>query len=61
MAVRETAIGLEGKYSGPTVVEMEHLKKSFGNNRVLRDLSLVINRGRISLSSVSRAPASRFS
>ncbi len=27
------------------VVEMEHLKKSFGNNHVLRDINLVINKG----------------
>ena len=28
-----------------TVVVMEHLKKSFGNNHVLRDINLVINKG----------------
>ena len=28
-----------------TVVRMEHLKKSFGNNHVLRDINLVINKG----------------
>ena len=27
------------------VVKMEHLKKSFGNNHVLRDINLVINKG----------------
>ena len=27
------------------VVEIKHLKKSFGNNRVLRDINLVINKG----------------
>ena len=27
------------------VVEMEHLKKSFGNNHVLRDINLIINKG----------------
>ena len=27
------------------VVEMEHLKKSFGNNHVLRDINLAINKG----------------
>lgn len=27
------------------VVEMQHLKKSFGNNHVLRDINLVINKG----------------
>jgi len=27
------------------VIEMQHLKKSFGNNHVLRDINLVINKG----------------
>jgi phospholipid/cholesterol/gamma-HCH transport system ATP-binding protein len=27
------------------VVEMEHLKKSFGNNHVLQDINLVVNKG----------------
>ncbi len=27
------------------VVQMDHVKKSFGNNRVLRDMNLVINKG----------------
>jgi phospholipid/cholesterol/gamma-HCH transport system ATP-binding protein len=31
--------------NGPVVVEMEHLKKSFGNNHVLRDINLVIHKG----------------
>lgn len=30
---------------GPVVLEMEHLKKSFGNNHVLQDINLVINKG----------------
>ncbi|NCS89528.1 MAG: ATP-binding cassette domain-containing protein [Ignavibacteria bacterium] len=30
---------------GHAVVEMEHLKKSFGNNTVLRDINLIINEG----------------
>ena len=33
------------KHNGRAVVEMEHLKKSFGNNQVLRDISLVIHKG----------------
>jgi len=33
------------KLNGQVVVRMEHLKKSFGNNHVLRDISLVINKG----------------
>ena len=33
------------KQNGLVVVEMEHLKKSFGNNRVLRDINLVIHKG----------------
>ena len=35
----------DSKQNGPVVVEMEHLKKSFGNNHVLRDINLVINKG----------------
>jgi len=31
--------------NGHVVVEMKHLKKSFGNNHVLRDINLVINKG----------------
>ncbi|MHB8853300.1 MAG: ABC transporter ATP-binding protein [Ignavibacteriaceae bacterium] len=31
--------------SSLVVVEMEHLKKSFGNNHVLRDVNLVVNKG----------------
>ncbi len=27
------------------VIEMQHLKKSFGNNHVLRDINLVVNKG----------------
>ena len=30
---------------GQAVVEMVHLKKSFGNNNVLRDINLIINEG----------------
>jgi len=30
---------------GAAVVEMEHLKKSFGNNHVLQDINMVINKG----------------
>jgi phospholipid/cholesterol/gamma-HCH transport system ATP-binding protein len=33
------------KHNGLVVVEMEHLKKSFGNNHVLRDINLVIHKG----------------
>jgi phospholipid/cholesterol/gamma-HCH transport system ATP-binding protein len=35
----------EYKHHGHAVVHMEHLKKSFGNNHVLRDFSLVIHKG----------------
>lgn len=35
----------DNKQNGLAVVEMEHLKKSFGNNQVLRDINLVINKG----------------
>lgn len=33
------------KKHGHAVVRMEHLKKSFGNNHVLRDVSLVMHKG----------------
>ncbi len=33
------------KQNGHVVVKMEHLKKSFGNLHVLRDINLVINKG----------------
>ena len=35
----------EYKKHGSVVIKMEHLKKSFGNNHVLRDINLVINKG----------------
>ncbi len=35
----------DNKQNGLVVVEMEHLKKSFGNNRVLRDINLVLHKG----------------
>ena len=33
------------RHNGRVVVEMEHLTKSFGNNQVLRDITLVIHQG----------------
>ncbi len=33
------------KQNGNVVIKMAHLKKSFGNNHVLRDINLVINKG----------------
>jgi phospholipid/cholesterol/gamma-HCH transport system ATP-binding protein len=33
------------KQNGNVVIKMEHLKKSFGNNHVLWDINLVINKG----------------
>jgi phospholipid/cholesterol/gamma-HCH transport system ATP-binding protein len=33
------------QHNGPVVVEMDHLRKSFGNNRVLKDIHLVIRKG----------------
>ena len=33
------------KPNNNVVIKMEHLKKSFGNNHVLRDINLVINKG----------------
>ena len=35
----------EYKKHREVVIKMEHLKKSFGNNHVLRDINLVINKG----------------
>ena len=35
----------DSKHNGPVVVEMDHLRKSFGNNRVLKDIHLVIHKG----------------
>jgi len=47
MQVNETIIqtGNDNKQNGTIVVEMEHLRKSFGNNHVLRDINLVIRKG----------------
>ena len=39
----KTKTGNEQK--SDVVIEMQHLKKSFGNNHVLRDINLVINKG----------------
>lgn len=36
---------VDNKENSSIVVEMEHLKKSFDNNHVLRDINLVINKG----------------
>lgn len=44
MTDSETILESEGN-SGEVVVEMQHLKKSFGNNNVLQDINLVINKG----------------
>ena len=47
MTANATSIITEhgNRQNGLVVVEMEHLKKSFGNNHVLRDINLVINKG----------------
>ena len=37
--------GNENQQNSPVAIEMIHLKKSFGNNHVLRDISLVIYKG----------------
>jgi phospholipid/cholesterol/gamma-HCH transport system ATP-binding protein len=37
--------GQDNKQNGLAVVEMKHLKKSFGNKHVLRDINLVIHKG----------------
>lgn len=49
MTLNETDIELKTKtdlkQNGNVVIKMEHLKKSFGNNHILRDINLVINKG----------------
>jgi phospholipid/cholesterol/gamma-HCH transport system ATP-binding protein len=47
MTVNSISVKIEHdkKQNVPVVVEMEHLKKSFGNNHVLRDINLVIHKG----------------
>jgi phospholipid/cholesterol/gamma-HCH transport system ATP-binding protein len=35
----------DNEQNNNVVIEMQHLKKSFGNNHVLRDINLVINKG----------------
>jgi len=40
-----TTTGYDRKQNASVAVEMEHLKKSFGNNHVLRDINLVIHKG----------------
>jgi phospholipid/cholesterol/gamma-HCH transport system ATP-binding protein len=39
------ASGGNNEQDGAAVIEMEHLRKSFGENHVLRDINLVLNRG----------------
>jgi phospholipid/cholesterol/gamma-HCH transport system ATP-binding protein len=41
----ETKIKTDNVQKSDVVIEMQHLKKSFGNNHVLRDINLVINKG----------------
>jgi phospholipid/cholesterol/gamma-HCH transport system ATP-binding protein len=47
MIENRTSIEIENdnKQNGTVIVEMQHLKKSFGNNHVLRDINLVVNKG----------------
>lgn len=49
MTLNETDIELKTetdlKQNINVVIKMEHLKKSFGNNHVLRDINLVLNKG----------------
>lgn len=42
-----TSIEIEdkNKQNSSVVVEMQHLKKSFGNNNVLQDINLIMNKG----------------
>ncbi|RPI59425.1 MAG: ATP-binding cassette domain-containing protein, partial [Ignavibacteriales bacterium] len=41
----ETKSKTDSEKKGDVVIEMQHLKKSFGNNHVLRDINLVVNKG----------------
>lgn len=41
----ETEIKTDNKQNSDVVIEMQHLKKSFGSNHVLRDINLTINKG----------------
>ena len=41
----ETKTKTDNEQKSDVVIEMQHLKKSFGNNHVLRDINLVINKG----------------
>ena len=49
--MQDTSINIAAKtetdnaQNNDVVIEMQHLKKSFGNNHVLRDINLVINKG----------------
>lgn len=36
---------IDSEQKNDVVIEMQHLKKSFGNNHVLRDINLVVNKG----------------
>jgi phospholipid/cholesterol/gamma-HCH transport system ATP-binding protein len=45
MTANPASVTLEHQHASNVVVEMEHLKKSFGNNHVLRDINLAINKG----------------
>ncbi len=41
----ETKSKTDSEKKGDVVIEMQHLKKSFGNNHVLRDINLTISKG----------------
>lgn len=41
----ETEIKTDNKQDSDVVIEMQHLKKSFGSNHVLRDINLTISKG----------------
>lgn len=47
MLENNTSIEIENdkKQKDTVIVEMQHLKKSFGNNNVLRDINLVVHKG----------------
>ena len=45
MTANVAPVKIEHDHASTVDVAMEHLKKSFGNNHVLRDINLVINKG----------------
>ena len=38
-----------------TILEIKHLKKSYGENQVLKDISLTIHQGEVNISSFNQS------